>query len=78
MNADLACQYAVASQLRVIAIDTGADKRKLCESYGVDKFLDFKEVPSGTFVDEVRKLTGGLGPHVSLSDYYRRRCVGIG
>lgn len=38
----LAVQYAVAQSLRVIAVDSGADKKALCASYGVDTFLDFK------------------------------------
>jgi propanol-preferring alcohol dehydrogenase len=51
--------------LRVIAIDTGADKKALCASYGAETFLDFKD--SGNFIDRVKAVTGGLGPHVCLS-----------
>ena len=38
----LAVQYAAAMSLRVIAVDTGADKKALCASYGAEIFLDFK------------------------------------
>ena len=38
----MAVQYAVAMSLRVIAVDTGADKKALCAGYGAETFLDFK------------------------------------
>jgi propanol-preferring alcohol dehydrogenase len=56
----LACQYARAMGYRVIAIDSGDDKRKLVASYGVKDFVDFKD---GDVVDKVRELTGGRGAH---------------
>ncbi|KAI5474696.1 alcohol dehydrogenase [Pseudohyphozyma bogoriensis] len=60
----LAIQYAAAMSLRVIAVDTGADKKKLCASYGAETFLDFKE--PGNFIDRVKAVTGGLGPHAAI------------
>jgi propanol-preferring alcohol dehydrogenase len=38
----LAIQYAHYMGLRVIAIDTGAEKKALCESFGAEKWIDFK------------------------------------
>jgi alcohol dehydrogenase, propanol-preferring len=35
-------QYAAAMSLRVIAVDSGEEKKKLCASYGAEIFLDFK------------------------------------
>ncbi|RLN21105.1 hypothetical protein BBJ28_00001611 [Nothophytophthora sp. Chile5] len=56
----LACQYARSMGYRVIAIDTGDDKRKLIESYGITDFIDFKE---GNVLEQVRAATGGRGAH---------------
>ncbi|RLN53537.1 hypothetical protein BBP00_00009275 [Phytophthora kernoviae] len=52
----LACQYAVTVDFRVIAIDTGDEKRKLIESYGIKDFVDFK---SDNVVEKVKALSGG-------------------
>ena len=60
----LAIQYAKAKGLRVLAIDTGADKKALCEKLGVDAWIDFKE--SKDIVADVQKATDGLGPHSAL------------
>lgn len=60
----LAVQYAAAMSLRVIAVDSGEEKKKLCASYGAEIFLDFKD--SGNFIDRVKEVTGGLGPHAAL------------
>jgi propanol-preferring alcohol dehydrogenase len=38
----LAVQYAIATGMRVVGIDTGMEKRKLVENYG-GIFIDFKE-----------------------------------
>ncbi|KPI39411.1 Alcohol dehydrogenase 1 [Cyphellophora attinorum] len=53
--------YAKAMGMRVIAIDGGADKGKMCLSIGADHFIDFLETPD--LVSEVQKLTDGLGAH---------------
>jgi propanol-preferring alcohol dehydrogenase len=41
--------------MRIIAIDGGADKRKLCTQLGAEVFLDFAEVPD--LPAEVMKIT---------------------
>lgn len=52
----LAVQYALAMNLRVCAIDSGADKKKLMESYGVQAWVDYAE---GDVVEGVKKAVGG-------------------
>ncbi|RLN67422.1 hypothetical protein BBJ28_00022774 [Nothophytophthora sp. Chile5] len=51
----LACQYARSMGYKVIAIDSGDDKRKLLEGYGVKHFIDFKD---GNVVGQVKAITG--------------------
>ncbi|KAI9997805.1 hypothetical protein PInf_001736 [Phytophthora infestans] len=51
----LACQYARSMGYKVIAIDSGDDKRKLLEGYGVKHFIDFKD---GDVVGQVKAITG--------------------
>lgn len=60
----LAVQYAVNMGLRVIAIDTGAEKHKLVMSLGAEKWIDFKE--SKDIVKDIKDATGGLGAHAAL------------
>ncbi|KDQ59946.1 hypothetical protein JAAARDRAFT_56868 [Jaapia argillacea MUCL 33604] len=60
----LAVQYAVAVGLRVIAIDTGDERKELALKLGAEKFIDFKEVVD--LVTEVKVTTGGLGPHAAI------------
>ncbi|KAF5348345.1 hypothetical protein D9758_010943 [Tetrapyrgos nigripes] len=61
----LAVQYAVAMGLRVIAIDTGESKRKLCiDQLGAEKWVDFME--SKDVVKDVTEAAGGLGPHAAV------------
>ncbi|OBZ78247.1 Alcohol dehydrogenase 3 [Grifola frondosa] len=55
----LAVQYAVAMGLRVVAIDTGDKKRKLCLDLGVEKWIDFKE-------SNVVEVAGKIAPHAVL------------
>lgn len=57
----LAIQYARAMGYRVLAIDTGEEKAKLCESFGVEWFLDFNN-SGDDMVATIKKLTDG-GPH---------------
>ncbi|KAF9269340.1 GroES-like protein [Marasmius fiardii PR-910] len=59
----LAVQYARVRGLRVIAIDTGKEKRDLCLRLGAEKFIDFKETKD--VVDEVKKITGE-GAHAAV------------
>ncbi|KAK0229234.1 hypothetical protein EDD85DRAFT_974241 [Armillaria nabsnona] len=60
----LAIQYALAMGLRVIAIDTGDEKRNLCLGLGAEKFIDFRKTED--LVEEVIQAAGGLGPHAAL------------
>ncbi|BGP22916.1 alcohol dehydrogenase [Rhodotorula toruloides] len=63
----LAVQYASAIGLKVVAIDTGAEKRKLLESYGVDKFIDFRDYKDANeIVAAVKETCDGLGPHAAI------------
>ncbi|KAL7417988.1 zinc-dependent alcohol dehydrogenase [Mrakia frigida] len=59
----LAVQYATAMGYRVIAIDSGEDKRALLASYGVEDFIDYTQ---GDVVKAVQELTGGHGAHASI------------
>ncbi|KAK7037771.1 alcohol dehydrogenase [Paramarasmius palmivorus] len=59
----LAVQYARIRGLRVIAIDTGKEKRDLCLKLGAEKFIDFKETKN--IVQEVLKITGS-GAHSAV------------
>jgi D-arabinose 1-dehydrogenase-like Zn-dependent alcohol dehydrogenase len=61
----LAIQYAQAQGLRVIAIDTGEEKKKLCEKLGAEVWIDFKEHED--IVKAIKSATpDGLGPHASI------------
>lgn len=62
----LAQQYAKAMGLRIIAIDTGDDKKKMSlESLGAEHFVDFAK--SSNVVKDVQAATpDGLGPHAVL------------
>ncbi|KAF8746800.1 Mannitol-1-phosphate dehydrogenase, partial [Rhizoctonia solani] len=61
----LAVQYAInAFGLRVIAIDTGDNKKELCLKLGAENFIDFKK--SGNVADEVKRITDGAGAHAVL------------
>jgi len=61
----LACQYAKAMGLQVIAIDGGDEKKKLTASLGADSYVDF--LTSKNLVADVKAATAdGLGPHAVL------------
>ncbi|KAG1776333.1 chaperonin 10-like protein [Suillus placidus] len=60
----LAVQYAVAMGLRVVAIDTGLEKKKLCLELGAEKWIDFKEAKD--IVQAVRKACDGEGAHCAV------------
>ena len=61
----LAVQYAKYMGRRVIAIDGGEEKKKLClEELGADAWIDFRE--SKDIVEDVKKLTGGKGAHAAV------------
>lgn len=54
-------QLAKAMGLRPVAIDTGADKKKLCLENGAETFIDFKEVDK--MAEEIIKICDGIGAH---------------
>lgn len=56
----LAIQYARAMGYRVLAIDTGAEKEKLCKKLGAEVFVDFRTTKDIT--KEIVDATNG-GPH---------------
>lgn len=61
----LAQQYAKAMGLRVIAVDAGDEKKKMCEDMGASAFVDFSK--SSDVVKDVQAATeDGLGPHAVL------------
>ncbi|KAF9031520.1 GroES-like protein [Hymenopellis radicata] len=60
----LAIQYARARGLRVIAIDSGEEKKQLCLKLGAEVWIDFKE--SKDIVGDVKAATGGLGAHSAV------------
>lgn len=61
----LACQYAKAMGVRVVAIDTGDEKKKMCcGELGAETFVDFST--SKNLVADVQKATDGQGPHVVI------------
>ncbi|KAJ7173932.1 chaperonin 10-like protein [Mycena crocata] len=60
----LAVQYAKVAGLRVIAVDTGADKKKLCLELGADKWIDFNETKD--IVGDIKAITDGLGAHSAV------------
>jgi propanol-preferring alcohol dehydrogenase len=53
-------QLAVAMGLRVVVVDTGAERRTMCKKYGAEHFVDFKD--TADTATEVVKLTEG-GAH---------------
>ncbi|KAF8222471.1 mannitol-1-phosphate dehydrogenase M1PDH1 [Tricholoma matsutake] len=60
----LAIQYAAAMGYRVLAIDSGEEKKELCLKVGADKWLDFRE--SKDLTKDVQDATDGLGPHAAM------------
>ncbi|KAF8162663.1 mannitol-1-phosphate dehydrogenase M1PDH1 [Crassisporium funariophilum] len=60
----LAVQYAVAMGLRVLAIDTGEIKQKLCLELGAEKWVDFRE--STDLIKDIQAATDGLGPEAAI------------
>lgn len=60
----LAVQYAVAMGLRVLAIDTSEEKKKLSLDLGAEKFIDFKE--SKNLVADIKAATDGIGPLAAI------------
>lgn len=50
--------------LRVIAIDGGEEKRKLCMALGAEQWIDYTQ--SKDIVADVKKLTNGRGAHCAV------------
>jgi len=59
----IAVQYAKAMGMRVVAIDGGDEKKKLCEKLGAETFIDFTQTKD--IVAAVKKATNG-GAHTAL------------
>jgi propanol-preferring alcohol dehydrogenase len=72
----LACQYARAMGLRVIAVDVGAHKKAFCESLGAELAIDISASPSHAVLD----LTAHPAAYRSAFALCRRKgtIVGIG
>jgi propanol-preferring alcohol dehydrogenase len=61
----LACQYAKAMGLEIIAIDSGDDKEAMTGHLGAKSFIDF--ATSRNLVADVKSATeDGLGPHAVI------------
>lgn len=59
----LACQYAKAMGYKVLALSSGASKRRMClVDLEVDYYADYK---SPNIIHEVKSLTNG-GPHAAV------------
>ncbi|GAA6001055.1 hypothetical protein JCM10207_007392 [Rhodosporidiobolus poonsookiae] len=59
----LGISFARQQGMRPVVIDTGDDKRKMCEELGCEAFIDFKTSPDAA--EEVKRVTGG-GGHVVI------------
>ena len=55
-------QMAKALGMRPVAVDTGAEKKALCERMGAEAFIDFKEA-GDELAERVKEATGGVGAH---------------
>ena len=61
----MAVQYAKVMGFKVIGIDSGDEKKRLCEKLGATSFVDF--AVSKDLVGDIKAATeDGLGPHVVL------------
>jgi len=61
----LACQYAKAMGLNIIAIDGGDEKREMTAKLGASSYVDF--MTSKNLVGDVKAATAdGLGPHAVI------------
>jgi propanol-preferring alcohol dehydrogenase len=61
----LACQYAKAMGLDIIAIDSGEEKKAMTAQLGAKSYVDF--VTSKNLVDDIKAVTeDGLGPHAVI------------
>lgn len=61
----LACQYAAAMGLNIIAIDHGEEKKVMTTKLGAKTFIDFMK-STDVIADVKAATTDGLGPHAVL------------
>ncbi|WRT66197.1 uncharacterized protein IL334_003150 [Kwoniella shivajii] len=86
----LAVQYALSLNYRVVGIDTGDEKKKLLDSYGCHKFVDFaieKDIPKavekaiGGKAKAAIITTGSIQPYQQALEYLGTRstlvCIGL-
>ncbi|KZT07129.1 GroES-like protein [Laetiporus sulphureus 93-53] len=60
----LAVQYATDMGLRVLAIDTGEEKKELCLKLGAERWIDFNT--SKDLVKDIVEACDGFGPHAAV------------
>ncbi|TFY82774.1 hypothetical protein EWM64_g1229 [Hericium alpestre] len=60
----LAIQYAHALGLKVVAVDTGDDKKDICLDLGAEKWIDFKQTDD--IVRDIVATCDGKGAHTAL------------
>lgn len=58
-------QYAKAMGIRVIAVDGGEEKDKLCKDLGAEEYIDFTKVKN--MEEEVLRITTYGGTFVEAS-----------
>jgi alcohol dehydrogenase, propanol-preferring len=61
----LACQYAKAMGMNIIAIDAGDEKRDMTAKLGATSFVDFSKT-SDVVADVKAATEDGLGPHAVI------------
>jgi propanol-preferring alcohol dehydrogenase len=61
-------QLAVSMGLRVVIVDTGAERKALGKKYGAEHFVDFKETEDTAA--EVVKLTNGGAHAVFVTGWF--------
>jgi len=63
----LAIQYAINGfGLRVIALDSGEEKKALCQKLGAETFVDFKAHSPEKLIEELKRVADGQGPHAAI------------
>jgi len=63
----VACQYAIAMGMKVVAIDLGEEKKKYAlETLGCKAYVDIRDKSSTEIVDAVKTASDGAGVHGSV------------
>lgn len=70
----LAVQYAKAMGFRVVAIDSGEAKAKLCKEMGAEAFVDFAATKD--IVKDIKEATDG-GPHAVIHVAVSEKAIGV-